>query len=152
MMPGVPVVGPSFVPPPRSSSAVLIVILVGVLVVFGSAGAMVFFLAARPSRPVTAIALHACRERASLRSQNSDVATTLTITNDATVAVSISWLDTYGKSIFYARLKPGESYVQPTYATHPWLVEDANGACQGIFVARESGAHTVSLAAVRAAR
>jgi len=165
MMHGAPALGTPFVPiappapPARSSSAVLVGILFGVMVVLGGAGAMVFLSTAQPSRstaPVprttTALALQPCRTRASLRSQNSAVSATLTIRNDTTATVSLSWLDTNGRSVFYKRLNPAESYVQPTYATHPWLVEDASGVCQGIFVAQQGGARSVSLAAVRDAR
>jgi von Hippel-Lindau disease tumor suppressor protein len=47
---------------------------------------------------------------------------------------SVYWLDYSGQRVLYSTLVPGQSYVQPTFITHPWLVTNVNGACIGIFL------------------
>lgn len=162
-----PLPGMQMVPhaPKRAgSSAVLIMIMVGVMMAMGVAGAAVFLVAApvpttrsTPAATTTAAkaaapVVRACREKASLRSKESTTAVTYAVKNDTAVTMSISWIDTKGATTFYRKLAPGESYSQPSYATHPWLVDDDKGTCQGLFLAERGGPMTVYLSAVRDAR
>lgn len=151
-------------PKPANSSAVLVMIMVGVMMAMGVAGAAVFLVAApvpttrstptatTTTAKVAAPVVRACREKASLRSKESTTAVTYAVTNDTAVTMSISWIDTRGATTFYRKLGPGESYSQPSYATHPWVVDDDKGTCQGLFLAERGGPMTVYLSAVRDAR
>lgn len=38
--------------------------------------------------------------------------------------VEIHWMDYDGQAVFRKLLKPGESYMERTFATHPWLLHD----------------------------
>lgn len=162
-----PLPGMQMVPhaPKRSgSSAVLIMVMVGVMMAMGVAGAAVFLVSAPAPTPratastATTAAkaagplVRACREKASLRSKESTTAVTYTVKNDTAVTMSLSWIDTKGATTFYRKLGPSESYSQPSYVTHPWVVDDDKGTCQGLFVAERGGPMTVYLSAVRDAR
>jgi hypothetical protein len=69
---------------------------------------------------------------ANIRSMHSDTPTRVSFSNMTGFPVQIHWLDFAGKRVLYRTLGPGESYVQQTFLTHPWLVTDANG--QGIML------------------
>lgn len=61
----------------------------------------------------------------SLRSIHSQVPTELTFRNETSNPVQVLWIDYNGREVLYRTLVPGESYVQSTYATHPWRLRDA---------------------------
>jgi hypothetical protein len=42
--------------------------------------------------------------------------------NDVAFPVSIYWINYSGDRVFYQSVGPNQSYVQPTFITHPWLV------------------------------
>ena len=73
----------------------------------------------------------------------------MTFVNNTTQSVSVFWLNFDGLRQYpfppsggfgqpYAVLAPGQSYVQATFVTHPWiLIGDAGGeseTCYGIFL------------------
>ena len=84
--------------------------------------------------PTARGAEYECSTEPSLRSLVGRVATTVTFQNFAGVAVSTYWLDYSGKRVFYRALESGQSYDQPTYITHPWLILDAAGRCYKIIL------------------
>ena len=51
-------------------------------------------------------------------------ATTLEFVNATPLNVDVLWIDYEGAEQHYAGLGPFETYVQPTFATHPWIVRD----------------------------
>jgi hypothetical protein len=59
-----------------------------------------------------------------LCSSNSDYAVEITFKNTHTNPVDIIWQSFQGEDTFYRSLSPGESYLQPSYATHPWKIVD----------------------------
>ncbi|MDQ8036239.1 MAG: hypothetical protein REI12_02380 [Pedobacter sp.] len=59
------------------------------------------------------------------RSINGDVATSVDFHNTSSAARKVWWLGYDGQRKLYMQLAPQESYLQPTYLTHPWLVTDA---------------------------
>ncbi len=77
----------------------------------------------------TAGADASCASEPKLKSQTGNRPVTLTFKNVSSEALSAYWLDYGGKRVFYRRLGGGESYVQPTYMTHPWVFVDAGGKC-----------------------
>jgi hypothetical protein len=70
-----------------------------------------------------------CASEPKLKSQTGNRPVTLTFKNVSSEALSAYWLDYGGKRVFYRRLGGGESYVQPTYMTHPWVFVDGAGRC-----------------------
>jgi hypothetical protein len=53
--------------------------------------------------------------------------------------VNVYWIDYQGQRVpYFAALGAGQSPVQQTFITHPWIVTDANGACLGIWLPTES--------------
>jgi uncharacterized protein YkwD len=73
-----------------------------------------------PTTP--ALQVQAATLEGSIRSIESVRATSIRFDNVASFPVQIYWLDYEGKRVLYATLAPQESYVQPTYLSHPWLV------------------------------
>ncbi len=53
-----------------------------------------------------------------------------------TLSFQVFWLDYNGNRVFYATLGPGQSYVQQTFLTHPWVIADTSpaAACQQIYL------------------
>ena len=61
-----------------------------------------------------------------LRSLNAATPTSVQFVNAAASPVRVLWIDYSGMEVFYNFLAPGQSYVQPTYVTHPWLIRNAD--------------------------
>lgn len=58
-----------------------------------------------------------------LRSTTSTEATLLLITNDTpSTVVGLWWVGYDGKEVAYASLAPGATHIQPTFASHVWVV------------------------------
>jgi VCBS repeat-containing protein len=51
-------------------------------------------------------------------------ATTLTVTNSADAPIELWWIDGSGSLVFYQTIQPGDTYVQPTFDTHNWVLRD----------------------------
>lgn len=49
---------------------------------------------------------------------------------------TIFWLDYNGQRVLYNTLAPGQSYVQQTFLTHPWVIADGStpAVCQNIYL------------------
>lgn len=62
----------------------------------------------------------------SLRSLNGATPTTVQFINATTSSVRVLWMDYTGTEVFFALLSGGQSYVQGTYVTHPWLIRFAD--------------------------
>src|SRR5262249_19804450 len=69
--------------------------------------------------------------------------TTVTFNNQSPEKMTVSWVDFDGELITYAELNPGESYEQPTYVSHVWVVSDESSNCFGPFIAGEKQSREV---------
>lgn len=65
-------------------------------------------------------------------------ATTMTFKNYRGSRVRIYWIDFEGSRKLYAYIESGQSVVQPTFLTHPWVVTDDGGRCLGLYLPEES--------------
>src|SRR5690606_31388582 len=81
---------------------------------------------------------YSCGEEGRLRSQRTDIESRLIFHNRSGVPVRLFWLDYDGRRRPYMTLDPGETGVQPSFYSHPWLVTDLRGRCLGIYSARRS--------------
>ncbi len=60
---------------------------------------------------------------------------TILFTNNSETEVDILWLNYDGEEVYYNSLKPGESYEQASYFSHPWVIYRAeSNVCKGIVV------------------
>jgi len=60
---------------------------------------------------------------------------TILFSNNSETEVDILWLNYDGEEVYYNTLKPGESYEQTSYFSHPWVVYRAeSNICKGIIV------------------
>lgn len=86
----------------------------------------------------------------SLRSLNGDTPTTVQFFNATTSSVQVFWKDYAGTEIFYALLSAGQSYVQGTFVTHPWLIRyaDTGAPVVGFLPTATAGVATIQPFAV----
>lgn len=82
------------------------------------------------------------------RSQNSDVATTITFINQSGEYRGIYWKDFSGGDKSYGGLNPGERKTISTFLTHPWEITNGPGDCLQVVFPRRGGS-TVRLKAPR---
>ena len=65
----------------------------------------------------------------------SDRLATIVFKNNSDSDIDILWLNYDGEEVYYNTLKPGESYEQASYFSHPWVVYRAeSNVCKGIIV------------------
>jgi len=85
-----------------------------------------------------------CRFESTLHSIESNVATSIQFTNNTAGSVNVYWINDQGQRVFYrggpfSPLAAGQSYVQGTFLTHPWIITDvATNSCLGIWLPTES--------------
>ncbi|MCA9137091.1 MAG: prolyl oligopeptidase family serine peptidase [Planctomycetales bacterium] len=70
------------------------------------------------------------------RSQSSASETNQEFINASQQHVRLYWIDTQGNPVGYARLAPGQSYSQHTYAGHAWMVKADDGTFFGSLIAQ----------------
>jgi len=58
------------------------------------------------------------------------------VNNSANLTFQVFWLDYNGNRVLYATLGPGQSFIQQTFLTHPWVIADTSPAatCQEIYL------------------
>ena len=84
-----------------------------------------------------------CAGEGGLRSIDEATLTEVTFFNQSPAPIRTYWLDHQGNRIFGSEIRPGDSYVQQTYVTHPWVVTTAAKACMAIFQPEASSAIVV---------
>jgi len=102
---------------------------------------------ATPVRVVAGIAEYACADRDRVKSLTSNSRLDIDFVNQSGKTVNIDWLNNFGVAVRYrTALASGSTYAQPsTYVTHPWLITDSTGQCQGIYVATTTTKKTITL-------
>ncbi|MGI9405388.1 MAG: lysozyme inhibitor LprI family protein, partial [Hyphomicrobiaceae bacterium] len=75
-----------------------------------------------------------CAEGKKLKAVSGDVKSTITFTNRTPDKQIVYWVDYDGKRHNYQELDSGESYDQPTFLTHPWVVTGHGGKCIGVYL------------------
>lgn len=68
-----------------------------------------------------------------IKSTSFDTETFVQFLNDSSQTVSVYWIDYNGLRVLYNHLPAGQSYVQATFVTHPWMVVSSSGDCLGIY-------------------
>lgn len=104
---------------------------------------------------LTSLSSKSCSEESSSKSLQSTSSTSITFKNSTSSKIRIYWLDFNGKRVEYSKsghqassdggLEAGASYTQQTFVTHPWLITDDQGNCQGIYYAPGTGGGTVDV-------
>jgi len=75
-----------------------------------------------------------CAGESDLRSIEDATVTEVIFFNQSPAAIRTYWLDHDGNRKFGSEIRPGDSYVQQTYVTHPWVVtKSETRACVAIF-------------------
>ena len=86
---------------------------------------------------------YSCAEEGTLVSQRTEIQSRLIFRNGLSQPVQLFWLDYDGRRRPYLSLGPGETGVQPTFFTHPWVVADQGGRCLAIYYARRTDSEVV---------
>jgi hypothetical protein len=68
-----------------------------------------------------------------IRSTSFDTETFVQFVNNSSQTIAVYWIDYNGVRVLYNQLVPGQSYVQATFVTHPWVVTSSTGDCLGIY-------------------
>lgn len=87
-----------------------------------------------PPPPTTSVLQSESYSSGPFRSLNSNTETFITFSNATCQNVSIIWYDFGGIPALYNVLAPGQSYLQQTYLTHPWIVVGDQTGPLGIFL------------------
>jgi hypothetical protein len=75
-----------------------------------------------------------CAGENTLRSIDDKTMTEVIFFNQSPAPIRTYWLDHQGNRKFGSEIRPGDSYVQQTYVTHPWVVtKSAARTCVAIF-------------------
>ena len=98
-----------------------------------------------PGTPGAGRGARDCAEEKQLRSFTSSNSVTLTMRNLRASPVRAFWLDFGGGWVFYMKLEAGQSYSQQTFATHPWVITDAAGACITVFVPDSASVQSLNI-------
>lgn len=81
----------------------------------------------QPARP--------CSTESDMASSTFDTTTTITFMNATSAPVNVYWLNYSGTRVLYnSDLAAGASYVQGTFASHPWVVTDLSNTCLAVFM------------------
>ena len=70
------------------------------------------------------------QENNTICSTNSGIPTFAVITNGTEKSLKYYWIDENCNEVEYGTIDPGKTIVQPTYATHPWIVRMADTGTQ----------------------
>ena len=85
-----------------------------------------------------------CAGERALRSIDENTMTEVTFFNQSPAPIRTYWLDHQGNRKFGSEIRPGDSFVQQTYVTHPWVVtKSAAKACMAIYQPEASSAIVV---------
>jgi von Hippel-Lindau disease tumor supressor len=72
-------------------------------------------------------------EEAGLKSYDTQIDSTISFVNKGKKPVKVYWINYEGERMHYKTLDAGESYDQPTFLTHPWLIADEAGDARSIY-------------------
>lgn len=64
------------------------------------------------------------RARWEVHSVDSRTETLFVLSNQTPSVVDLWWIDYCGREVYYATINPGGTHMQPSFATHPWVVRD----------------------------
>lgn len=85
-----------------------------------------------------------CAGENNLRSTEEKKMTEVIFFNQSPAPIRTYRLDHQGNRIFGSEIRPGDSYVQQTYVTHPWVVtKGAAKVCMAIYQPESSAAIVV---------
>lgn len=66
----------------------------------------------------------ALHPRWDMHSLDSRTETLLVFANDSSSVIDLWWVDYCGTEVYYASINPGTTHMQPSFASHPWVVRD----------------------------
>ncbi len=73
-----------------------------------------------------------------VHSRDGSISKTMRFNNHTDLVVSVYWVAYDGKPVLYHDLGPGDSALQQTYVSHPWIGKDEKGTIYPVVVADDS--------------
>ncbi|HVS88720.1 MAG TPA: kelch repeat-containing protein [Candidatus Acidoferrum sp.] len=84
--------------------------------------------------PSSTLPAYVCSLESSLRSINGTTTAAIQFLNSSSITQNVYWLNYGGTRQLFATLAPGQSYVQFTFLTHPWVATDSSNTCRAIYL------------------
>jgi hypothetical protein len=84
--------------------------------------------------PSSTLPAYLCSLESSLHSINGNQTAAILFMNATGITQNVYWLNYGGTRQLFATLAPGQSYVQFTFLTHPWVATDSSNACRAIYL------------------
>jgi hypothetical protein len=78
-----------------------------------------------------------------VHSRDWSISKTMRFSNHTDLMVSVYWVNYDGKPVLYHDLGPGDSVLQQTYVSHPWIGKDEKGTVYPVVVADDSDPQAV---------
>jgi len=79
-----------------------------------------------------------CYLEKSIKSTVSEEPRKFVIINSSSSPVKFNWLNFNGNRVYYGTVMPGSAASMNSFLTHPWLLENADGSCLGIWMAGDT--------------
>jgi hypothetical protein len=84
--------------------------------------------------PSSTLPTYACSLESSLHSITGSQTAAIQFVNASSITQNVYWLNYGGARQLFATLAPGQSYVQFTFLTHPWVATDSSNTCRAIYL------------------
>jgi len=86
--------------------------------------------------PSSSLPAYNCNLESTLHSINGllSQSTAINFVNASSITENVYWRDYTGMRVLYRTLAPGQSFVQGTFLTHPWVVTDSSNTCRAIYL------------------
>jgi hypothetical protein len=84
--------------------------------------------------PSSSLPAYNCNLESMLHSINANQTAAIKFVNASSITENVYWRDYSGTRVLYNALVPGQSFVQSTFLTHPWVTTDSSNACRAIYL------------------
>jgi hypothetical protein len=86
------------------------------------------------SGPSSSLPAYNCNLESTLHSINGTTTAAIKFVNASSITENVYWRDYSGTRVLYNTLAPGQSFVQGTFLTHPWVTTDSSNTCRAIYL------------------
>jgi hypothetical protein len=83
--------------------------------------------------PSSSLPAYNCNLESALHSITATAAA-IEFLNASAITQKVYWLNYGGMRVLYSTLAPGQSFLQRTFLTHPWVSTDSSNTCRAIYL------------------
>jgi hypothetical protein len=84
--------------------------------------------------PSLSLPAYNCNLESTLHSITGTTTAAIEFLNSSGITQNVYWLTYAGTRQLYLTLAPGQSFVQGTFLTHPWVATDSSNTCRAIYL------------------